>query len=198
MGQARGTILIVEDEPGFRRIYRDLLEREGYTVMEADDGEKGLHAIQFEKPDLVLLDVVLPSINGFEILKKVRSEAATKDVPIIIFSVLGDKDTIKKGLETGADDFAVKGFYTPGEILSKIRALLYKSDAHKHIVTYRLAVHEGRADAPKLETDMGMTKLLNCSHCNGSLLLEMIPDFSRTDGHWFHAHFVCAECKTAY
>jgi DNA-binding response OmpR family regulator len=197
MGQVRGTILIVEDEPGFRRIYRDLLEREGYTVSEAADGEKGLHAIQFDKPDLVLLDIVLPNMNGFEILKKVRSEAATQNTPIIIFSVLGDKDTIKKGLELGANDFAVKGFYTPGEILSKIRALLYKTDMRRHMVTYKLAVHEGRADAPKLEVDMGMTKLLACTHCSSDLLLELIPDFSRTDGHWFSAHFVCPECNNA-
>lgn len=194
----KGTILIVEDEPGFRRIYKDLLESEGYSVIEAADGEKALHMIQFEKPDIVLLDIVLPGISGFDILKKARTDSDTSGIPVIIFSVLGDKETIKKGLELGANDFAVKGFYTPGEILGKIRALLLKSDARKHMVSYKLSVHEGRADAPKLEQDMGLTKLFVCPHCNSQILLELTPDFSKTDGHWFFAHFICSECHRAF
>ena len=198
MAQVRGTILIIEDEPGFRRIYKDFLECEGYKVLEAADGEKGLHMAQTDKPDLILLDIVVPSLSGFDILKRIRADQAIKDMPIIIFSVLGEKDTIKKGLELGANDFAVKGFYSPGEMLNKIRALLNKSDIRKHINTYLLGVNEGRADAAKLQQDMGMTKLFQCPHCNSALFIELIPDYSRTEGHWFSAHFICHECKRTF
>jgi DNA-binding response OmpR family regulator len=195
----RGKILIIEDEPGFRTIYKDFLESEGYEVVEAADGEKGLMLIKAEQPDLVLLDIVVPNLNGFEILKKVREEMETKDIPIIIFSVLGDKETIKKGLELGANDFAVKGFYSPGEMLSKIRALLTKSDIRKHIATYQLEFHEGRADAAKLQHDMGFTKLFACPHCDQQAMrFEMTPDYARMDGHWFVGHFVCPQCKRTF
>jgi DNA-binding response OmpR family regulator len=194
----KGTILIIEDEPVFRRIYKDFLETEGYKVLEAEDGEKGLNIIRNERPDLVLLDIVVPSLSGFDILKKMRSEERTKEIPVIIFSVLGEKDTIKKALELGANDFAVKGFYSPGEILSKIRGLLTKANIRKHMVSYLLGVQEARADAAKLEQDMGMTKLLQCPHCNSQIFLELLPDYSRTDGHWFISHFVCPECKRSF
>ena len=194
----KGTILIIEDEPGFRKIYKDFLESEGYAVREADDGQKGLEMIKSLKPDLVLLDIVLPQVSGFDILKNIRSEAATKDLPVIIFSVLGERDTVKKGLELGANDFAVKGFYSPGEMLSKIRALLFKADMRKHMVNYKLHIHESRADAARLQQDMGMTNLFQCPHCKGEVLLDLIPDFSRTDGHWFFSHFVCATCNRSF
>jgi DNA-binding response OmpR family regulator len=196
--EQKATILIIEDEPGFRRIYKDFLQSEGYIIQEADDGQKGLQMIKSLKPDLVLLDIVLPQVSGFDILKNIREDAATKDIPVIIFSVLGERDTVKKGLEMGANDFAVKGFYSPGEMLSKIRALLFKSDMRKHMVNYKLRLHESRADAPKLQQDMGMTNLFECPHCKGEVLLEMIPDFSRTDGHWFFSHFVCSTCTRSF
>jgi len=194
----KGTILIIEDEPGFRKIYKDFLESEGYAVQEADDGQKGMQMIRSGKPDLVLLDIVLPQMSGFDILKAIRGDAQTKDLPVIIFSVLGERDTVKKGLELGANDFAVKGFYSPGEMLSKIRGLLFKADMRKHMVAYKLQVQEGRADAQRLQQDMGMVDLFECPHCKGTVQLDMIPDFSRTDGHWFFSHFVCATCNRSF
>ncbi|MDD5668418.1 MAG: response regulator [Candidatus Omnitrophica bacterium] len=194
----KGRILIVEDEPGFRRIYRDFLEKEGYFILEADEGEKGLEMIRTEKPDLILLDIVLPKLTGFDILKQIRADDATKQIPVIIFSVLGEKETIKKGLELGANDFAVKGFYSPGEMLSKIRSLLFKADMRKHLVSYKISVHENQADAIKLQEDMGLMKSFGCPHCENELVMELIPDFSRTDGHWFFTHFICPECRRTY
>jgi DNA-binding response OmpR family regulator len=194
----RGKILIIEDEAGFRKIYKDFLQNEGYDVLEADNAEKGFILIKSAKPDLVLLDLVLPNISGFDVLKKLRSEIETKDLPIIIFSVIGERDTIKKGLELGANDYAIKGFYSPGEMLSKIQALLFKADMKKHMVVYKIEVNPGRADAARLTQDMGMGSLQECPHCKGKLCLELIPDFSRSDGHWFFSHFVCQECKVTY
>lgn len=194
----KNTILVVDDEPGFRRIYKDVLENEGYVVLEADDGEQGYQVAKSERPGLILLDIVLPSLSGFEVLKKIRADEAIKDMPIIIFSVLGDRETIKKGLELGANDYTVKGFYTPREILSKIRDLLMKSSIRKTLNSYSLTIQEARADASKLQQDIGLTQSFYCSHCNVAMLLELIPDYTRVDGHWFVAHFVCPECKRAF
>ncbi|MFQ5795068.1 MAG: response regulator [Candidatus Bipolaricaulia bacterium] len=123
-----GTILIVEDQAKFRRIYRDVFVSDGYEVLEAKDNESGWELVKTKKPDLILLDLILPKLHGFKLLGKIRADEATKEIPVIILSILGEKEDIQKGLELGADDYIVKGYYTPREILSKIHALLAKAD----------------------------------------------------------------------
>src|SRR5277367_2343125 len=86
----KGTILIMEDQKGFRKIYRDVLENEGYSVLEGTNGEEGWEIIITQKPDLVLLDLGLPILDGFQVLEKIRRSEQTKSIPVIIFSVLGE------------------------------------------------------------------------------------------------------------
>jgi DNA-binding response OmpR family regulator len=192
------TILIIEDQAGFRRIYQDVLEGDGYKVLLAEDGENGWQLAKSEKPELILLDLVLPKLHGLEVLKNVRADAETKDIPVIILSVLGEKKDIQKGLESGANDYAIKGYVSPREIMSKIRALLAKTDIKRSINSYKLLVKEGRADAVKLQQDIGLTKLFDCPHCGKEIYLEITPDYTRTDSHWFVAHFVCPECQRSF
>lgn len=194
----KSTILIIEDEPGFRRIYHDVLVSDGYEVFEAGDGERGWELVKTEKPDLILLDLVLPKLHGFEVLKKIRADETTKDIPVIIFSVLGEHKDIQIGLELGADDYTVKGFYSPREILSKIRELLTKSNIKSKVSAYKLLVDKRKGDAAKLEHDAGLTKGFKCPHCKTSILLELIPDYTRNDGHWFITHLVCPKCEMSF
>lgn len=124
---SKGKILIVEDEPGFRRIYKEVLETDGYTVVLAEDGERGLESASAESPDLILLDLRLPTMHGFEVLKKLKENEATKKIPVVIFSVMGEEDDIQEGLDLGAEDYAVKGFYSPREILKQVGAILTRT-----------------------------------------------------------------------
>ena len=117
-------ILIVEDEPGFRRTYTDLFTHFGHTVIQAATGEEGLALARSKKPDLVLLDLVLPKLSGYEVLVKIRTGAETKNLPVIIFSVLGDQTDIQKALDMGANDYLLKGSHTPQEVLKKIGTFL--------------------------------------------------------------------------
>ncbi len=121
----KGTILLVEDEAGFRRVFQDALTYDGYNVLVAGDGESGWQLAKSEKPDLILLDLVLPKLHGFEVLRNVRADATTKDTPVIVVTVLGEEKDIRKGLELGANDYIVKGSYSPSEILMKIRLELH-------------------------------------------------------------------------
>src|SRR5579863_6481198 len=148
---SKGTILIVEDQQGFRRIYHDVLTSDGYEVLEAQDGEEGWQMVKSHKPHLVLLDLGLPKIDGFEVLKRIREDAETKAIPVIIFSVLGEQKDVKKGLEMGANDYTVKGFYTPRQILSKIKSLMTQVDTVKSVNSYKLKILDKREDAPKLQ-----------------------------------------------
>jgi DNA-binding response OmpR family regulator len=198
MTSLKGTVLIIEDELAFRRVYEDLLRSDGYTVLVAEDGKSGWELAMAEIPDLIVLDLALPGIHGFEVLKNIRSYGATKDIPVLIMTVLGEQEDIRKGFELGASDYLVKGYYAPGELLNKIRLLLSESDIRKSIGSYRLAVKERKLDAAKLEHDIGLTALFTCPHCGEELVLELVPDHTRTGGHWFSSHFVCPSCEKVF
>jgi len=194
----KGKILIIEDDASFRRVYHDMLETAGYHVLIADNGEMGWDLAKAEKPSLIILDLVLPGLHGFEVLKNIRNDKETTDIPVLITTALGEQADIKKGLELGATDYMVKGFFTPREILAKIRSVFTQAEMRKGVVSYKLSVKEGRADAAKLQSDIGMTKLFTCPQCQEELLLDLIPDYTRTDSHWFLSHFVCPKCQRSF
>jgi len=117
-------ILLIEDDPFMRKLYRNKLILAGFAVDEAISGEEGLNKIKFEKPDLVLLDIVLPRKSGFDVLVEIRGSEKTKDIPVIILSVLGQIQDIRKGLTLGANDYLVKSEITISEMVTKIRESL--------------------------------------------------------------------------
>jgi two-component system alkaline phosphatase synthesis response regulator PhoP len=194
----KGKVLLIEDDSGFRRTYSDVLIDDGYTVVTAEDGEQGLAMVRTEKPDVVLLDLILPKLPGFEVLKRIRADAEIKDTIVLILSVLGEQSQIQKGLELGANDYSVKGFYTPREVLGKIQALITEPDIKKHVDTYNLFVKENRGDVSKLRSNIGWTRPFTCAVCNEEMQLVLTPDYSRSDGHWFSAHFVCPICSRPF
>jgi len=117
-------ILIVEDDKFLRELIGQKLLKEGYDIVEAVDGEKGIKTIKDEKPDLVLLDLILPGMDGFEVLTKIKEDEGIAQTPVIILSNLGQKDDIEKGLKIGAVDYLIKAHFTPGEIIDKIKVVL--------------------------------------------------------------------------
>ena len=117
-------ILIVEDDKFLRELIAQKLIKEGYDIAEAVDGEKGIKAVGEENPDLVLLDLILPGIDGFEVLSKMKEDPKLAQIPVIILSNLGQKDDIERGLKMGAVDYLIKAHFTPGEIIEKIKLAL--------------------------------------------------------------------------
>lgn len=118
-------VLIIEDEKDYRALLRHYLEREGYGVTEAPDGKKGLLAISEGRPDLVLLDIVLPGMDGYQVLERIRKDPECGKVPVIIITIQSKVDELAKGLRLGADDYVVKPF-NPKEVLARVSGLLKK------------------------------------------------------------------------
>ena len=118
------TILIIEDDKFLRELIVRKLKDEKYQIVEASDGEEGLEKAKKEIPDLVLLDLILPGIDGFEVLSKIKEEHALSSVPVIILSNLGQREEVEKGLKMGAVDYLIKAHFTPGEIIEKIKTVL--------------------------------------------------------------------------
>jgi len=117
-------ILIVEDDRFLRELIVRKLGDEGYEIHAAVDGEEAVKKIKEVKPDLVLLDLILPGIDGFEVLAKKREDPKLSAIPVIILSNLGQKDEVERGLNLGAIDYLIKAHFTPGEIVEKIKSVL--------------------------------------------------------------------------
>ena len=120
------SILIVEDDPNISELVQMYLEKEGYTTKIAADGGQAVDLFRQMRPDLVLLDIMLPEEDGFSILQKLRAAPATKRLPIIMLTAKGSEYDIVRGLDIGADDYIPKPFRMM-ELLSRIRALLRRS-----------------------------------------------------------------------
>ena len=120
---SKPTVLVAEDEGALITLLRYNLEREGYRVLEAQDGEEALLVAAEEKPDLVLLDWMLPQLSGIEVCRRLRGRQETRNVPIIMLTARGEEGDRIRGLDTGADDYMTKPFAMT-ELLARLRAVL--------------------------------------------------------------------------
>ena len=118
------TILLIEDDPLLIDIYSTKLKESGFEVTVAEDGEKGLKSLEGAMPNLVLLDIVLPKQNGWEVLSKIRQNDRFKDLKVVLLSNLGQKEEIEKGLSLGADRYLIKAHFTPTQVVQEIQKLL--------------------------------------------------------------------------
>jgi len=132
-------VLVVDDEHALRRLLRLYLEREGYTVLEADNGLDGLSLLRRGGIDVALIDVMLPELDGFEVVRRIRGESG---VPIILLTARGEEAHRVAGLELGADDYVVKPFSAP-EVVARVRAQLRRANS---VVSERAPMRHGRIE----------------------------------------------------
>ena len=122
-------IVLVEDDEILSKVLYIELGDSGFEVMQAFDGEAGLELVRSQKPDLVLLDLILPKKHGFEVLAELKKSPDTSGIPILILTMLGSDEDIKKGLQLGADDYIVKSQHAVAEIVEKVKSFLAKRNA---------------------------------------------------------------------
>jgi DNA-binding response OmpR family regulator len=117
-------VLIVEDDVFLAGIYKKKFEVEGFKVSISEDGKNGIEDAKKKKPDIILLDVLLPKLDGFAVLKILKENKETNIIPVILLTNLGQKDDIEKGLEAGAVDYLIKIHFKPSEVVDKVRKIL--------------------------------------------------------------------------
>ncbi len=122
---------MIEDDRFLRKIYRDKLTRAGFEFIEATNGLEGISKIISEKPDLILLDLILPRKNGFDVLIDMKRNRAFRDIPVIILSNLGQVSDIQRGLSLGAQDYLVKTEVSLSEVVEKVKEWLVKNMKHE-------------------------------------------------------------------
>jgi CheY-like chemotaxis protein len=118
------TILFIDDESALQKTLGEFLRQEKYNVLSALDGEIGLNMARTEKPDLILLDLIMPKMNGFETLAVLKSDPATSLIPVIVLTNLEDLNDIERAVEAGADSYLLKAHYSPDEVIEKINQIL--------------------------------------------------------------------------
>lgn len=117
-------VLVIEDDTFLSNIYKTKFEMEGFKVITAEDGEAGLKEAQKKKPDIILLDILLPKMDGYLVLENLKKDPETKDIPVIMLTNLGQKDDVEKGLTMGAIDYLIKAHFKPSETVDKVRKAL--------------------------------------------------------------------------
>lgn len=120
----KAKILIIDDDPFIMDMYVMKFRNEGYTIEVAKDGKEGLKKIEEFNPDVVLLDIVIPQMDGFSVLKEVKK--SNNKVKIILLTNLGQKGDVERGMQLGAKDYIIKAHFTPSEVVQKVKEILQK------------------------------------------------------------------------
>ncbi len=124
-------ILIIEDDPNLVELYQTKFQMEGFAVETANDGSAGIERSKTVNPDIILLDILMPNVNGFEVLKELKKQEETAEVPVIVYTNLGTSDSDEKrelAFSLGAEDFLVKALHEPDAIVERVQALIGDQD----------------------------------------------------------------------
>lgn len=153
-------ILIIDDDTSQREIYAEIFSTSGYAVREAENGLEGLAMIGQDKPDVILSGIMMPKMDGFELIKHLKSQVETKDIPICIFSHLGREEDRTTSEKLGAAEFFVKGLNGPKEILEKVGKIFTRK-------SYKVKIDPTQLDAEKLMSE----------HHLKEITLTLVPEF---------------------
>ena len=144
------TVLVVDDEPKIVQLARDYLERAGFTVASASDGREALAAFRTQPPELVVLDLGLPAVDGLDVARSIRK---TSNVPIVMLTARGDESDRIAGLELGADDYITKPF-SPKELVARVRAVLRRTEMTA-LPAETVRIGEVSIDVPRMSVRVG-------------------------------------------
>ena len=162
MSTPRPRILIIEDEEDIRELVRYNLQRERYQIDEAESGEDGIKLLSQNRPDLILLDLMLPGKDGMEICRELKRSAEFSAIPVVMMTARGEESDVVSGLELGADDYVVKPF-SPKVLVARVKAVLRREISEKEaapddvLTIYELMIHPGRHEVTVKDNPVDLT-----------------------------------------
>jgi len=189
----RHKVLLVEDSKAVQQIYRNALTFEQFHVLTADNGMEAIKILSQEKPDVILLDLMMPIMDGYKVLQVVKTDPKLSKIPVLVFSAKGQPEEVEKALSLGAAGYIVKATTRPKEVIEKIKAIISQRPAEQEVTHYSLGIREDQHDAARLSGDFGLNGFY-CRECKTQMLLDLIPDFSH-DTPWFSGKFFCPVCN---
>ena len=123
---SRGAVLIVEDDAFLRKLLTDKFKNEGYSVESAEDGREALGKLEKNAPSIVLLDLLMPEVDGFQVLQAIRAKQSTKRLPVVVLSNLGEQEHVARAKALGADDYLIKAHLFLDEIVERVEDIIKK------------------------------------------------------------------------
>lgn len=190
----RNTILLVEDSKVVQQMYRNKLTFEQFNVLTADNGMEAIKILSKERPDIILLDLMMPVMDGYKVLQVIKTDPKLSAIPVLVFSAKGQPEEVEKALNLGAAGYIVKATTKPNEVVEHIRKVLDQKPKGQELTRYLVEIRENVYDAKKLASDFNINEL-RCKKCQAPLLLELIPDFSH-ETPWFSGKFLCPRCQS--
>jgi DNA-binding response OmpR family regulator len=180
-------ILVAVNNDFILETYSQLFIGKNFEVLKTKDGEEALKLFQKEDPDIILADIALPSLNGFELLKKIREISPYNRKPVIIYSQLEKKEDKIKAIDLEANDFVTAATTTPAEVVRRVMIILGEQKS------YRIMIQKKLYNAKELISDFGYTYDLKCPKCGNDLILYLIRDLSKGEDY-FKISFICPDC----
>lgn len=190
----RNKILLVEDSKAIQQMYKNKLTIEQFNVITADNGMEAIKILSQEKPDIILLDLMMPIMDGYKVLQVIKTDPRLSNIPVLVFSAKGQPEEVEKSLNLGAAGYIVKATTKPNEVVEQIRKVLTQRPKVQELSHYLIEVRENVYDAKKLATDFNLNDL-KCRECQAPLLLELMPDFTH-ETPWFSGRFLCPRCRS--
>lgn len=126
MPEKNGKILLVEDNKFLSQLYVGKLYANNFDVELAENGREALEKAKDDLPDLILLEIVIPELDGFEVIENLKKDAQTKQIPVVILTNLTQKEAVEKGFQLGAADYLIKAHFTPTEVVAKVKKIIAK------------------------------------------------------------------------
>jgi len=167
----RKKIVVIEDEPDIVEVVSYNLKREGYNVVSVERGDEGLNAIRNQSPNLVILDLMLPGMDGLSICQQMKSDPIVRDIPIIIISAKGEESDVVIGLELGADDYLSKPF-SPRELLARVKAVLRRGPTKEDQSKERIVIQNLVIDVARHEVRVS-GELVNLTATEFKILYQL-------------------------
>jgi DNA-binding response OmpR family regulator len=187
------TVLLVDDDHTISKLYQGRFLKGGFQVNMVSDGQQCLDSLDQAVPDVVVLDLNMPMVDGFEVLRRMRAESRWADIPVVVCSTRGETADIEQALKLGATDFLVKHRTRPEDVVFKVQQVLARPTEKRVMARYRLPVDAASDDVARLQCDFGLPYRLQCEACRQTLVLEVTRDFSHQEP-WFTGRFVCPRC----
>jgi len=154
---SKEKVLLVDDEEDILELLQYHFAREGYTIMTADSGEEALRRARNETPDMIILDLMLPGLDGLDVCRQLKKDTATEDIPLIMLTAKGEESDVIIGLELGADDYVTKPF-SPKVLLARVRSVLRRREPRRK-ETDKIRIHDLIIDLARHEILVGSRRV---------------------------------------
>ena len=185
--EKKKKILIVDDDVPLRELYAEIFQNANFDVVQAEDGVEGLDKATKEIPDIIFTGIVMPRMDGFDMMEALKKTVMTSNIPVVFSSHMGRGGDQQRATMLGAKDFIVRDVTRPVEVVERINALF--TDAGSE---YKIEFNPYAQDAQKLAKDLNFQASFLCLECSEKLVIDM--KLKDPQQRLFEAHFVCPKC----